>query len=74
MVTQVEYAGDPDKLRQSVIWCVRNNAPLRATHELLGPELPEERRQREYQNDDFGMPLSTAERLLKRLKNATGSI
>ncbi|CAK0840096.1 unnamed protein product [Prorocentrum cordatum] len=74
MVTQVECTDDPDKLRQSVIWCVHNNTLLRTTHELLRPELPEERRQREEAGDDFGLPLSTAERLLKRLNNTTGSI
>ncbi|CAK0792453.1 unnamed protein product [Prorocentrum cordatum] len=74
MVTQVEYTDDPDKLRQSVIWCVHNNTLLRTTHELLRPELPEERRQREEADDDFGLPLSTAERLLKKLKSTTGSI
>ncbi|CAK0861054.1 unnamed protein product [Prorocentrum cordatum] len=74
MVTQVEYTDDPDKLRQSVIWCVHNNTLLRTTRELLRPELPEERRQREEADDAFGLPLSTAERLLKKLKSTTGSI
>ena len=46
MVAQVEYADDPDKLRQSIIWRARGHALLRTTHELLSPDLPEERRQR----------------------------
>ncbi|CAK0874691.1 unnamed protein product, partial [Prorocentrum cordatum] len=34
MVAQVECTGDPDKSRQSVVWCVHNNALLRLLEKL----------------------------------------
>ncbi|CAK0893704.1 unnamed protein product, partial [Prorocentrum cordatum] len=73
MIMQVEYTDDPDKLRQSVLWCVHGSTLIRTTHELLRAELPEERRQREEEDDDHGLPLSTAERVLEKLRNISGS-
>ena len=67
-------ATDPEKNMDSVVWCVHGASLLRCTHEQLRPETPEERNQREQENDDFGNPGSLMDRIGTAMSRVRGPV
>ena len=74
-MTMVEpSATDPEKNMDSVVWCVHGASLLRCTHEQLRPETPEERNQREQENDDFGNPGPLMDRIGTAMSRVRGPV
>ena len=74
IVSHVEYKGDDLKIMEANIWCVHGSALIRSLHEMVRPEMPQERTTREAKDDEHGIPLTPVDEWITRMKKTRGPV